>query len=148
MEIGVYEGIRETLAQARTKVYAAVNSAMVEAYWDIGRQIEEAVGGHAEYGKGLLKFLAGHLAEEFGKGFDESSLRRMRRFYKVFPIRATLWHELSWSHYRLSMKIDDESRREFYGRECAESAWSVRQPERERELIERSRLFDGEGDEL
>ena len=66
---------------------------------EIGRQIEEVVGDRAEYGTGLLKYLAERLTEEFGKGFDESSLRRMRQFHKSFPIRATLWHELSWSHY-------------------------------------------------
>jgi len=127
----IYEGIRDTLAQARAKVYSAINSAMVEAYWDIGQQIENAVGDRAEYGKGLLRYLAAQLTSEFGKGFDESSLRRMRQFYKTFPNRATLWHELSWSHYRLLMKIEDESRREFYARECVEAAWSVRQLKRQ-----------------
>jgi predicted nuclease of restriction endonuclease-like (RecB) superfamily len=71
------------------------------------------------------------LTDEFGKGFDESSLRRMRQFFKTFPIRATLWHELSWSHYRLLMKIENDERREFYGRESVESGWSVRQLERQ-----------------
>jgi predicted nuclease of restriction endonuclease-like (RecB) superfamily len=123
----IYQGIRNTLTNARVKVYAAVKSSMVEAYWDIGRQIEEAVGGRAEYGKGLLQYLAKQLTEEFGKGFDESNLRRMRQFYQIFPIRATLSHELSWSHYCLLMKIGDSSRREFYVRECVETAWSVRQ---------------------
>ncbi|MDR0917065.1 MAG: PDDEXK nuclease domain-containing protein [Oscillospiraceae bacterium] len=131
LDTNVYKSIRDTLAQARSKVYAAVNSAMVEAYWEIGRQIEEAVGTRAEYGKGLLRYLSERLTEEFGKGFDESSLRRMRQFYKAFPIRATLWHELSWSHYRLLIKIENQERREFYGRECVESAWSVRQLERQ-----------------
>ncbi len=131
LDVNIYQGIRNTLAEARSKVYAAINFAMVEAYWEIGRQIEEAVGDRAEYGKGLLKYLAEQLTEEFGKGFDESSLRRMRQFHKSFPIRATLWHELSWSHYRLLMKIENEERREFYGRECAESSWSVRQLERQ-----------------
>ena len=89
----IYQGIRDILAQARTKVYSAINSAMVEAYWDIGQQIEAAVGDRAEYGKGLLRYLAKQLTTEFGKGFDESSLCRMRQFYRTFPIRATLWHE-------------------------------------------------------
>jgi predicted nuclease of restriction endonuclease-like (RecB) superfamily len=71
------------------------------------------------------------LTTEFGKGFDESSLRPMRQFFKTFPNRATLWHELSWSHYRLLMKIEDDSRREFYGHECVESGWSIRQLERQ-----------------
>jgi len=131
LDINIYKGIRDTLAAARAKTFAAINFTMVEAYWEIGKQLDEAVGDRAEYGKGLLKYLAEHLMEEFGKGFDESSLRRMRQFYKVFPIRATLWHELSWSHYRLLMKIENEERREFYGRECAESSWSVRQLERQ-----------------
>ena len=127
----IYQSIRDTLAQARANAFKAINFAMVEAYWEIGRQIEHAVGERAEYGKGLLKFLAKGLTEEFGKGFDESSLRRMRQFFKTFQNRATLWHELSWSHYRLLMKIDDDSRREFYARECVEAAWSVRQLERQ-----------------
>jgi hypothetical protein len=104
---------------------------MVEAYWDIGRQIDEAVGERAEYGKGLLRYLAEQLTVEFGKGFDMSNLRNMRQFYLRFPIRDTLCRELSWSHYRLLMRIDNESRCDFYARECVESAWSVRQLERQ-----------------
>jgi len=130
-DASVYSDIRDTLAEARTKVYSAINFAMVEAYWNVGRQIEAAIGERAEYGKGLLRYLAEKLTAEFGKGFDESSLRRMRQFYKAFSIRATLWHELSWSHYRLLIKIDDAPRRDFYARECAEAAWSVRQLERQ-----------------
>ena len=127
----VYQGIRETLANARTKVFSTVNSTMVEAYWEIGRQIEEAVGNRAEYGKRLLPYLADRLKKEFGKGFTERNLRAMRQFYSTFPIRRTLCAELGWSHYRLLMKIEDGSRREFYMRECIASAWSVRQLERQ-----------------
>jgi hypothetical protein len=126
-EAHVYQGIRQTLATARAKAYAAVNSAMVEAYWEIGRQIEEAVGGRAEYGKGLLRYLSEQLTKEFGKGFTERNLQAMRQFYRAFQIPHTLCAELSWSHYRLLMKIDNEARREFYARECVEAAWSVRQ---------------------
>lgn len=127
----IYLNIRDTLAEARKKAFSTVNSTMVQAYWDIGRQIDGAVGNRAEYGKGLLQYLAEQLTTEFGKGFDESSLRRMRQFYKTFPIRATVRHELSWSHYRLLIKIYDPMRRDFYTKECAESAWSVRQLERQ-----------------
>jgi predicted nuclease of restriction endonuclease-like (RecB) superfamily len=131
-ENAIYQNIRTVLATARQKAYSAVNIAMVEAYWDIGRQIMEAQENkRAEYGAGLVKYLAERLTGEFGKGFDESSLRRMRQFFQVFPIRATLSHELSWSHYRLLIRIDDTSRREFYLTECAESNWSVRQLERQ-----------------
>ena len=107
-ESTVYNNIRTVLVTARQKVYSAVNIAMVEAYWEIGRQIMEAQENkRAEYGAGLLKYLSSRLTGEFGKGFDESSLRRMRQFFQVFPIRATLSHELSWSHYRLLIRIDD-----------------------------------------
>jgi predicted nuclease of restriction endonuclease-like (RecB) superfamily len=75
--------------------------------------------------------LAKRLTQEFGKGFDESSLRRMRQFYQVFPIRDALRLELSWTHYRLLMKIEESSRREFYLNECAECNWSSRQLERQ-----------------
>jgi len=127
----VYQGIRDTLARARSKVYTALNSAMVEAYWDIGRQIEESVGSRAEYGKGLLSYLSRHLTREFGKGFTERNLQAMRQFYRVFPIPHTLCAQLSWSHYRLLMKVEDQPRREFYARECVEASWSVRQLERQ-----------------
>jgi len=113
-------------------VYAAVNSAMVEAYWDIGRRIMEAQEGQrAEYGAGLIKYLAKRLTAEFGKGFTETNLRYMRQFYSIFPIRHTLCDELSWSHYRLLMRIDNAPRRDFYHKECVESNWSVRQLERQ-----------------
>ncbi|MDR1317295.1 MAG: PDDEXK nuclease domain-containing protein [Spirochaetales bacterium] len=129
----VYDSIRATLVAARRKVYSAVNQTMVEAYWDIGRHIMEAQNNsaRAEYGAQLLKYLSERLTGEFGKGFDESSLRRMRQFYQTFPIRATLRHKLSWSHYRLLMKINDLPRREFYLNECAECNWSSRQLERQ-----------------
>jgi hypothetical protein len=147
IDANIYQGIRDTLAGARTKAFTAINFAMVEAYWEIGRQIEDAVGERAEYGKGLLKYLSEKLTEEFGKGFTERNLQAMRQFHRAFKIPHTLCAELSWSHYRLLMKIEDESRREFYTRECVEAAWSVRQLERERELIERQKALENEGGE-
>jgi hypothetical protein len=128
-ESRIYRNIRSTLISAKQRVYSAVNVAMVEAYWEIGRQIMEAQNNNprAEYGAGLIKYLAERLTDEFGKGFDESNLRKMRQFYQVFPIRATLCLELSWSHYRLLIGMDNAERREFYLKECAESNWSVRQ---------------------
>jgi predicted nuclease of restriction endonuclease-like (RecB) superfamily len=132
-EGAVYTNIRETLITARKNAYTAINFAMVEAYWKIGKEIMEAQDNNtrAEYGKHLLSYLAGRLTIEFGKGFTETNLKYMRQFYAVFPIRHTLCDELSWSHYRLLMKIDNAERREFYLKECAESNWSVRQLERQ-----------------
>jgi len=130
-EASVYQSIRNILVQARSRAYSAINSAMVEAYWEIGRHIEQVVGDRAKYGKGLLQDISKKLTVEFGKGFDETNLRKMRQFYTEFPIRDTLCLELSWSHYRLLMKINNTPRREFYLKECAESNWSVRQLERQ-----------------
>jgi len=105
----VYQSIRTVLAAARQKAYTATNFAMVEAYWDIGWQIMEAQEGQrAEYGTGLAKYLAERLTKEFGKGFTETNLKSMRQFFQVFPIHAALRHELSWTHYRLLMKVGKE----------------------------------------
>ncbi|MCL1928986.1 MAG: DUF1016 N-terminal domain-containing protein, partial [Treponema sp.] len=93
----IYKSIRTVLDAARQKAYSAINFAMVEAYWEVGRQIEQAVGDRAEYGKGLLQYISIRLTEEFGKGFDETNLRKMRQFYQTFPIRDALRHELSWT---------------------------------------------------
>ena len=138
-----YTTIRQSIVQAQHTMTAAVNSAMVTAYWEIGEQIYKACGENdrAGYGKGLLRFLADNLTSEFGKGFDESNLRKMRQFYCVFPIRDTLCPELSWSHYRLLMRISDEKERAFYTEECAKSAWSVRQLERQIHTMYYQRLL-------
>ena len=131
LDSAIYHGIRDTLAQARAKACAAINFAMVGAYWDVGRQIDEATGGRAEYGKGLLQYVSERLTAEFGKGYTPRNLRAMRQFYASFPIRHTLCAELSWSHYRLLMKVEENDRRVFYLKECVESNWSVRQLERQ-----------------
>lgn len=124
-----YEAARNSVINAQNKVYAAVNNAMVIAYWEIGQEIYKACGENdrADYGKGLLNFLAEKLTEEFGKGFDESNLRKMRQFYKAFPIRDALRLELSWSHYRRLMRVENETARQFYIEECVKSGWSERQ---------------------
>ena len=96
----VYEIVRVALHLARSKTVAAVNAAMVEAYWEIGRKIAEAVGNRAEYGKRLLHFLSGQLTTEFGKGFTPRNLWHMRQFYEAFPNMHALRAQLSWTHYR------------------------------------------------
>lgn len=128
-----YSQIRNTVISAQSKVAAVVNSAMVQAYWEIGEQIYIACdrNDRAEYGKNLLKYLSEELTREFGKGYTERNLRNMRQFYQLFPNWHTVCAELSWSHYRLLMRIDNEERRFFYQEECAKARWSVRQLERQ-----------------
>jgi len=127
----IYANIRETIVNAHKKVHTAVNFAMVEAYWEIGRQIAEEQGERAEYGKQLLQYLSQRLTKEFGKGYAVRNLQFMRQFYWLFPIANTLCSQLSWSHYRLLIRIENDKRREFYLKECAECNWSVRQLERQ-----------------
>ncbi|KAA6302566.1 MAG: hypothetical protein EZS26_001398 [Candidatus Ordinivivax streblomastigis] len=129
----IYGQIKEILTTAREKAYAAVNFAMVEAYWLIGKHIVEAQGNNerAEYGTQLLKYLSEQLTHDFGKGFEERELRRIRQFYLTFPIRDALRPELGWTHYRLIMKSQTDKAREFYIDECVKSRWSTRQLERQ-----------------
>ena len=128
-----YKIIRKSVLYAQSKVYTVVNSAMVQAYWEIGQEIHKACGENdrAGYGKKLLEYLSEQLTKEFGKGFTVTNLRYMRQFYRAFPIRHTLCDELSWSHYRLLMRIKNEKAREFYVQESVKSNWSVRQLERQ-----------------
>ncbi|MDD4834518.1 MAG: PDDEXK nuclease domain-containing protein [Lutispora sp.] len=129
----LYENIRNEVAKARQKVYAAVNFAMVETYWNIGKQIYEAQGENerAEYGSGLLKLISEKLTEEFGRGFTVRNLNNMRSFYIAFPNWNALSTNLSWTHYRLLLKVEDEKARKFYMQECEKSNWSTRQLERQ-----------------
>ncbi|WP_278554847.1 PDDEXK nuclease domain-containing protein [Elizabethkingia bruuniana] len=128
--------IRNILAQARMKAYQSVNSAMVEAYWHIGKRIvEEEQNGkeRAEYGEALLKNLSVALTKEFGKGFSSSNLRNFRQFYLTYSdpeICYTLCNKLTWSHNRLIMRIDSNAARNYYLKEASEQNWSVRVLER------------------
>ena len=129
-----YFSIKTILQTARDTAYKQVNFTMVEAYWNIGKQIvqEEQNGeNRAKYGSYIIKELSLKLTEEFGKGFSQQSIRNMRQFYNCFPIRSTLWSELSWSHYKLIIRIEKEEHREWYIKETINSNWSVRALERQ-----------------
>ena len=128
-----YNVVRGYIVEAQRKVSVAVNSAMVTAYWNIGQQIYEACGENerAEYGKQLLMFLADKLTNEFGKGFSIRNLQMMRQFYLAFPNVNALRSELSWTHYRSLMRIEDKVAREFYLEEASKCGWSSRQLDRQ-----------------
>ena len=124
--------IKKILKNARQKAYTAVNSAMVEAYWEIGRRIvEEEQRGkeRAEYGKEIVKNLSKELTEEFGKGFSRRTLWEMRKLYVYFSdyekVR-TLFAQLTWSHFQKVLRVSNEKARIFYLTEAAENMWSVR----------------------
>ena len=124
--------IKTILKNARQKAYIAVNSAMVEAYWEIGRRIvEEEQNGkeRAEYGKEILQNLSKELTEEFGKGYSYRTLREIRQFYLMFSDFEkwrTVSAKLTWSHFQKVLRVSDEKARIFYLTEAAENMWSVR----------------------
>ena len=124
--------IKKILKNARQKAYTAVNSAMVEAYWEIGRRIvEEEQNGkeRAEYGKEILQNLSKELTEEFGKGYSYRTLREIRQFYLMFSDFEkwrTVSAKLTWSHFQKVLRVSDEKARIFYLMEAAENVWSVR----------------------
>lgn len=147
MDLNFYNQIKEILSSARAKVYAAANFAMVEAYWEIGKSIVEKQGGNAtaEYGSKLIEELSKQMTTDFGKGFTVANLKNMRQFYLAFQNRYTLCSQLSWSHYRLLMRVDDDKARQFYIEESVKSNWSVRQLERQINTFSYQRLLASRG---
>ena len=122
--------IKQIVTQARQKAYAAINSAMVEAYWQMGRRIveqEQQGKDRADYGTQLLKSLSKELTAEFGKGFSVPALYHYRSFYLTFPeILSTPWRILSWSHYKRLLSVSNAEARAWYLKEAAEQMWSYR----------------------
>ena len=111
---------------------------MTKTYFLIGKRIvEEEQNGNkrAEYGKNLIKTLSKKLTKEFGKGFSETNLEQMRKFFKVYGIPQTLSEEfqfnLSWSHYLILMRIEDIGTRNFYEIEAIQNNWSLRELKRQ-----------------
>lgn len=139
-----YNRIKEILTTARNRVYRAANFEMVQAFWQIGNAIveEEQKGkARAEYGKRLLIALASRLTTDYGKGFDESNLRNMRKFYLTYTKCDALRPELTWTHYRILMHVENEKAREFYLHEAIEGNWSTRQLERQVNSLYFERIF-------
>lgn len=122
--------IKQLVIQARQKAYSAINSAMVEAYWQMGKRIveqEQQGRERASYGTQLLKSLSEELTAEFGKGFSVNSLYYYRQFYLTFPqIFPTVWGILTWSHYKRLLSVTNAEARTWYLKEAAEQIWSYR----------------------
>ncbi len=139
----VYLSSANILETARNTTYRAVNVAMVQAYWHIGRIIvEEEQRGkqRAGYGQALIEELARRLTKNYGKGFTQTNLWYMRQFYLSFPILHALRGELSWTHYRLLLKVEKEEARNFYMLEALNNNWSTRELERQIDTLLYERL--------
>jgi len=142
----LYQKIKNILDNARRATCVQVNFIMVEAYWNIGKMIvehEQQGSSRAEYGASLIVNLSRRLTQDFGHGFSEQNLWSIRQFYSFFPILSTLWRELSWSHYKLLIRIDNNKTRKFYGEETVKSGWSVRTLERQIHSFYYERLLSG-----
>lgn len=149
IDLEFYNHIKEILATARNRVYHTANSAMVKAYWEIGKSIVEKQGGEtkAEYGTKLLRELSKQMTTDFGKGFTVTNLSYMRQFYLTFPNYHALRDELSWTHYRLLMRVENKNARQFYIEEAIKSNWSTRQLERQINSFFYERLLSSQNKE-
>ena len=139
-----YLKIKSILEEARHNVYRHVNFVMVQAYWNIGREIveEEQKGKQrAEYGATIIEELSQKLTVEYGQGFNKTNLWYMKQFYLAFKNLHALRGELSWTHYRLLLKVEREEIRQFYLNECIQSNWSTRQLERQINTLYYERLL-------
>ena len=151
----LYQKIRAVVESARSHAYRAVNAAMVRAYRQVGRLIvehEQKGRRRAGYGEAVIATLAKRLTQDLGRGFDERNLWYMRRFHLAFPIlnaarsespdsNMALGAELSWTHYRLLLGVEDPEARAWYLREAADQHWSTRQLERRIAVLYYERLL-------
>ncbi len=138
---------RGLIVQARQQVARHVDVVQVQTYWQIGRHIVEFEQGgqaRAAYGKRLLPQLGQTLSQEFGKGFDATNLRHMRGFFLAFPKCDALRRELSWTHYRLLLRVDAPEARQWYMQEAAAQNWSTRVLERHLGTLYYERLLSSQ----
>jgi predicted nuclease of restriction endonuclease-like (RecB) superfamily len=136
MEINtnIIADIQSIIQKARATAVRAVDHERVIMYWHIGRRIfEEEQGGRerAAYGERLIKYLSEKLQPQFGGGFSSRNLNLFRQFYRCFPIVHALRAQLSWSHYRSLLALDNNDQREFYLNETLKNNWTSRQLERQ-----------------
>ena len=143
MSIEFYDNIKELIKESRKHVLTYVNATMLITYWNIGKMIVEEQGGSskAKYGNKLISELSKQMTFDFGKGFDERNLRKIRQFYLMYPIWDSVRPELTWTHYRTLMRVEEEHIRKFYMEEAIKGNWSVRQLERQISTCFYSRLI-------
>ncbi len=138
-----YENIKKLMNESRQRVLTYVNTTMLFTYWNIGKMIVEEQGGSskAKYGDKLISELSKQMTFDFGKGFDERNLRKIRQFYLTYPIWDSVRPELSWTHYRTLMRVEEQEIRTYYMEEAIKSNWSVRQLERQISTCAYSRVI-------
>ena len=148
LDTAFYNEVTTVINESRKSIYNYVNSSLVIANWKIGKMIDEKQNSlsRAEYGKKLISELASQMTKDFGSGYSERCLWMMRKFFRTFPILNTVCSQLSWSHYRLLITVNDEKARKFYYEESIKNGWSVRQLAREIHTISYERYILGNKD--
>ena len=141
--VNFYENIKKLIDESRKHVVTYVNTTMLFTYWNIGKMIVEEQGGSskAKYGNKLIAELSKQMTFDFGKGFDERNLRKIRQFYLMYPIWDSVRPELTWTHYRTLLRVEEEHIRNFYMEEAIKGKWSVRQLERQISTCSYSRVI-------
>lgn len=129
--VALLSDVRELIQQAREGVARAIDSGLVALHWHVGRRIRQDIlkEKRAEYGQKIVSALGTQLSVDFGRGFDEKSLRHMVRFAEVFPdkqIVSALRRQLSWTHFKRVIYIDDPLKRDFYAEMCRLENWNTR----------------------
>lgn len=130
----LYKEVKQVIEEARNTVYRATNFTTVQAHWNIGRLIveqEQAGKERAEYGTALLKGLATKLTSEYGRNFSDRNLRYMRQFYNVFPKWNAVRSELTWTHYKILLKVYNDQARAYYMQSAVGQNWDTRTLERQ-----------------
>ena len=143
----LYDDIRAIIINTRNTIYKAVNTGLLEANWKIGRRIveeEQAGASRAEYGQRVINDLAEKLSVEFGRGFDARELRRYRQFYLLFPKWDALRPELTWTHYRTLIRVENERARLYYMNEAALQNWSTRALDSQIERLTYERILSSQ----
>ena len=126
-----FSEIKSLIEQSRQQVAVTVNATMTMLYWEVGKRIREEVlhDQRAEYGRQIVESLARQLTLEYGKGWSKRHLHHCLRFAEVLPdiqIVNALRTQLSWTHIRTVIAIDDELKRTFYIEMCRTEKWSTR----------------------
>ena len=143
----LYDDIRAIIINTRNTIYKAVNTGILEANWKIGRRIveeEQAGASRAEYGQRVINDLAEKLSVEFGRGFDARELGRYRQFYLLFPKWDALRPELTWTHYRTLIRVENERARLYYMNEAALQNWSTRALDSQIERLTYERILSSQ----
>jgi len=143
----LFSDIKALIEATRQRVALSVNAELTQLYWQIGTSINTELHqrGGAEYGRQTVRGLAQQLEAEYGRSYAEKSLRRMMQFAEVFAesaIVATLWRQLSWSHFKLLMAVAEPLKRDFYTQLATLHHWSVRELTRQldAQLYERTAI--------